>query len=285
MGIKLLSANAREAWFLACDYCGRILDGFVTLQYKKTYVSMLHNSVELLLKQRMLDLNDHRVVKLRNIDASGGTAKDYYNATDLNQFFLDNGTKDANGKSIYCSIEFHEFRDLHKSIFSGYYIINPNSIQIICSGLKLLEDLRNDETHFYVKEIDFLNGTNFKNLHTFMLEFTEVLDYYGLLPTISNSISNTIKPSAIVPSRYDYKTFLKNNADAKTICNYLDGKTSINDDDPFEITDFLFFRTGFNQKSIQSNYAEVISLITGLVQYKVLKIKEESGHSVFSCKI
>ncbi len=65
MSDKILIANARESWLQACIYSNLILHGYVTLQYKKMFVSTLHNSVELLMKQRMLDLNDYRIVKIR----------------------------------------------------------------------------------------------------------------------------------------------------------------------------------------------------------------------------
>ena len=282
MSEKILIANAREAWSQACIYCNKILDGYVTLQYKKNFVSMLHNSVELLLKQRMLDINDYRVVKIKKIDSNGEPAKDYYASYNLNDFFKTNRTKDKNGKSLYYSIEFHEFHDLHKEIFQSYYDNDQTCISIISSSLTLLEDLRNDETHFYINSIDFLNGSQFKQLATFMISFSRILDFYELLPTYSNSVTNKnnvtnkIKPNFSLPERSDYRLFLKKNTDLIKIANYLNGKASRGKCDAFDIVDFLWFNTSFDTSDLNCSYSDAISLLTGAVQYNLVKIKSKS---------
>lgn len=275
MSEKILIDNARESWSQACIHCNLILDGYVTLQYRKMFVSMLHNAVELLIKQRMLDINDFRVAKVKKIDSTGAPANAYYQATDLNDYFKSNGTKDSSGKSIFYSIEFHELKDIHKEVFRNFYDTNSNYISVISSGLTLLETLRNDETHFYVNAIDFLNGTQFKQLQNFMVKFANVLDFYGLLPTYSSNTTSKIQPNSIIPTISDYKLFLKNNQDLKTIVQYLNGKIYRNDIDAFEIIDYLYFSTNFDQKSISCSYAEAISLMTGAIQYSLVKIKKQ----------
>ena len=159
------------------------------------FVSTLHNSVELLMKQRMLDLNDYRIVKIRKIDSNGQPAKSFYSATNLNKYFQTNETKDSKGKPLYYSIEFHNLCDLHKEIFKGYYDVNPNEVSSINDGLTLLENLRNDETHFYVNDLDFMNGTEFKTLQAFMIAFAKVLEFYNLLPTYAEGVTTKIKPN------------------------------------------------------------------------------------------
>jgi hypothetical protein len=62
MSLKhILRNNALESWSMAIRYCNTILDGRATLEYRKHFVSSLHNAVELFVKQRMLDINDYRV--------------------------------------------------------------------------------------------------------------------------------------------------------------------------------------------------------------------------------
>lgn len=275
MSEKILIDNARESWSQACIHCNLILDGYVTLQYRKMFVAMLHNSVELLIKQRMLDINDFRVARVNKIDSTGAPATAYYQATDLNDYFKRNGTKDDRGKSIFYSIEFNEFHKIHKEIFNAFYDENSGFSSEISGGLTLLAELRNDETHFYVNAIDFLNGSQFKQLQKFMIAFAKVLDYYGLLPTYSPNTTSKIQPNPSVPEKSDYKLFLKNNQDIKTIAQYLNGKPCRNGTDPFEIIDYLYFDTNFNRKSISCSYAEAISLMTGVVQYSLVKIKEQ----------
>ena len=274
MSEKILIDNARESWSQACIHCNLILDGYVTLQYKKMFISMLHNSVELLIKQRMLDVNDFRVARINRIDATGAPATAYYQATDLNDYFKRNGTKDNTGKSIFYSIEFKEFHKIHKEIFSDFYNANSDSSSEISGGLTLLAGLRNDETHFYVNAIDFLNGSQFKQLQKFMIEFSKVMDYYGLLPSYSYNTTLKIRPNPNIPEKSDYKLFLRNNKDVKAIAQYLHGKRFKNTTDPFEIIDYLYFSTNFDRKTISCSYEDAISLMTGVIQYGLVKIKE-----------
>ena len=126
---KILIANARESWSQACVYCNLILDGFITLQYKKMFVSSLHNSVELLMKQRMLDLNDFRVAKIKKIDSNGILAKTYYSSRNLNEYFKNNGTK-CNGKSLFYSIEFNELIEINKEIFKFLILLGSYTVDM-----------------------------------------------------------------------------------------------------------------------------------------------------------
>ena len=279
MSEKILIDKARESWSQACIHCNLILDGYVTLQYRKMFVAMLHNSVELLIKQRMLDINDFRVARVNKIDSTGAPATAYYQATDLNDYFKRNGTKDDRGKSIFYSIEFNEFHKIHKEIFNAFYDENSGFSSEISGGLTLLAELRNDETHFYVNAIDFLNGSQFKQLQKFMIAFAKVLDYYGLLPTYSPNTTSKIQPNPSIPEKSDYKSFLKNNKDIKAIAQYLNGKRCKKSTDPFEIIDYLYFNTNFDRNSIYCSYEDAISLMTGVVQYGLVKIKEHKIES------
>lgn len=46
----ILQDNALESWAMAIKYSNFILDGKATLQYRKQFVSSLHNAVELFIK-------------------------------------------------------------------------------------------------------------------------------------------------------------------------------------------------------------------------------------------
>lgn len=52
----ILQDNALESWAMAIKYSNFILNGKATLQYRKQFVSSLHNAVELFVKQLMLPL-------------------------------------------------------------------------------------------------------------------------------------------------------------------------------------------------------------------------------------
>ena len=65
---KILLDNALEAWAMAIRYSELIMAGKVTLANRKSFVSYLHNSIELFAKQHMLDVNDYRVAKAQKTD-------------------------------------------------------------------------------------------------------------------------------------------------------------------------------------------------------------------------
>ena len=44
---QILQNNALEAWAMSIRYCDYILEGKATLEYRKHFVSALHNAVEL----------------------------------------------------------------------------------------------------------------------------------------------------------------------------------------------------------------------------------------------
>lgn len=67
---KILLKNAYESWIQAIKYARSIKSGLVTLQYKKLFVSTLHNAVELFLKQIMLDSLDYRIAKIKPLFCS-----------------------------------------------------------------------------------------------------------------------------------------------------------------------------------------------------------------------
>ncbi len=85
---QILQNNAIEAWAMAIRYCDYILEGKATLEYRKHFVSVLHNSVELFIKQLMLNNTDYRVIQLKNgCSPDGQPARDFYNSKDLNVYF------------------------------------------------------------------------------------------------------------------------------------------------------------------------------------------------------
>ncbi len=85
----ILIDNALEAWAMAIKYCNYILDGRLHCSIENNLYHFLHNSVELFIKQLMLDNNDHRVCSVKKgCDAEGHPALDFfYNSHNLNDFF------------------------------------------------------------------------------------------------------------------------------------------------------------------------------------------------------
>ena len=142
---QVLMDNAFEAWAAAIRYCNDIKEGKATLQYQKNFVSSLHNAVELIMKQMMLNNNDHRVAEVRNpeneVDAK--LLLNYFKTTDLNRFF--NSLSDDE-LSKFSTIQFNKLIELHKKVF-GHSLKTGESLK---TELKLLQQLRNNETHFMI---------------------------------------------------------------------------------------------------------------------------------------
>ena len=183
MGDKMkhiLQVNALESWAMAIKYSNFILNGKATLQYRKQFVSSLHNAVELFIKQLMLDNNDHRVCSVRKgCDADGHPAVEFYNAADLNSYFENLADEDM--KKFY-SIEFNEIQRLVKELFSGYYGEHSADKIVVDDSIALLGRLRNGETHFFVEKNSFLTDKEFQKLYNFMIVFNTILHYYNLFP-------------------------------------------------------------------------------------------------------
>lgn len=189
--MKILLNNAYEAWRSAIKYHDKLESGLITLNNQKGFVSSLHNSVELFLKQMMLDNNDHAVVQIKNLDKICKNRneridlfRNYLNATDLNEFFTELKNNKPELLNYFYSIEFSLLIEYAKDLMG---CMNQN----IKSALKLLNNLRNNETHFYIDD-DYLKEEDFCLLHNFMTDFYAVLldkDYICNF-SLKNSITN-----------------------------------------------------------------------------------------------
>lgn len=169
---KILLNNAYESWMNAIVYARLIKDGIQTLGYKKSFVSSLHNAVELFVKQIMLDKCDYRVATIKNgLSSDGQPLKNYYNSTDLNLYF---GGLNQNELKRFFSIEFNQLIEICKNDKLFIFAFTP--------GLKLLSDLRNLETHFYIDSSSYLSDSEFLTLYNFMIDFYKELERYKLLP-------------------------------------------------------------------------------------------------------
>lgn len=172
---RILLDNAHCSWAKAIKYCTDISDGKAILEYRKDFVASLHNAVELFLKQIMLDCNDYRIASVKRIDKDGEPAKSFYSAADLNGYFSALSVSEM--KSFF-SIEFSRIIELHKEILG-----NSSTVQSFKSALTLLNQLRNNETHFFVDPKSFLTEEEFRQLYNFMIDFSQLISDKGLLPT------------------------------------------------------------------------------------------------------
>ena len=166
----ILMDNAFEAWAAAIRYCNDIKDGKATLQYQKNFVSSLHNAVELIMKQMLLNNNDHKVAEIRKPtnEADARLLLDYYKSTDLNCFF-DSLSDDEISK--FHTIQFCDLISQHKKIFGSS--LHPK--ETLRAELELLQQLRNNETHFMIRQGSFLSEKDFLVLHNFMVRFYKIV--------------------------------------------------------------------------------------------------------------
>lgn len=166
----ILIDNAFEAWAAAIRYCNDIKNGKATLQYQKNFVSSLHNAVELIMKQMLLNNNDHSVAEVRKPknEAEAKLLLDYFKASDLNRFF-ESLSNDELLK--FYTIPFNELISSHKKIFGD----SLKSGETLKTELELLQRLRNDETHFMIRQDSFLSEGDFRTLHNFMVRFYKII--------------------------------------------------------------------------------------------------------------
>lgn len=170
---QILMANAFEAWAAAIRFADDIRVGHCTLQYQKSFVSSLHNAVELFMKQMMLNNNDHDVV-IRVKDAKTENAQlkaNYDRAVDLNAFF--NGLSQEEMSAFY-TIGFDGLIKKHQLII-GDCLAKVDPIE---DDLNLLQRLRNNETHFAIHQGSFLHEQDFCSLYNFMIRFYQILDWW-----------------------------------------------------------------------------------------------------------
>lgn len=159
--MRILINNIIESWASAIECHDRIIAGFISLEYKKHFVSSLHNAVELCIKQKMLDAGDTKVASIKNVKtkAIAELYCSYFEAANdkrLNEFFSALSKDELN---IFNTIEFSRMLELKN-------YCPPDSK----ASLTLLNNLRNNETHFVIDN-SFLNENDFCVLHNFMIDF------------------------------------------------------------------------------------------------------------------
>lgn len=268
---KILLDNALESWSIAVKYCKYIKNGLVTLHYKKTFVSALHNAVELLFKQIMLDNNDYGVIeKLKVKNRSDAQLYlDFYNSENLNVFFSKLSNEERNK---FYSIEFNRFLDNKKLIKDT---LDKNGITSIKSSLEILQELRNNETHFYVSSTDYLSEEQFVELHNLMIIIFEIMRDYNLLPFWGEPTKNSLKEYNHLLfienqlSTFLYTDAIKNSPITKSIVNVLNGiPFGIYFDNAFSFAE-LYLE---NNNNSPYNFDEILSVSSSLFQMNSISI-------------
>lgn len=227
---QILTENAFEAWAASIRFCDEIINGKATLQYQKSFVSSLHNAIELIMKQMLLNNNDHRVAEIKKVknEKDAKLISNYFMSTDLNKFF-DTLTNEELSK--FSTIQFNELIALHKRLF-GASLTQEESLK---TELTLLQQLRNNETHFFIKQDSFLSEENFCTLHNFMIRFYKIMETWvpinendyelSILPYWGEPVgANSIYGFAREPIHdFSYRIAVQNSSLAKKLAELLTG--------------------------------------------------------------
>lgn len=186
----LLLINAYISWRQSIISHDKILNGLSTLNYQKEFVVSLHNSVELFLKQLMINSNDHEIFPDTSHNRSLSLWDRFKQSTDIASFL---STLNANDLSSFHSIGFTDLIKKYNNLMS---ISSPYNIN---TALKTLQELRNNETHFYIDN-NLLSEEHFILLHNFMVDFYNDLLNNNMFPYYL-LIFNSGKP--VLPIEYE----------------------------------------------------------------------------------
>lgn len=266
---KILLENALESWASAIYYCDEIIAGKATLANKKHFVNSLQNAIELFVKQQMLNVTDYRVAEVKHCDSNGQPLKDYLSSTDLNQYFCNISTTDMDK---FVSISFNDIIVIQKELFSEFY---GDKGTYITAELKTLKKLRNNETHFYISDIDFMSDKEFQDLHNMMIAFYEILQEYDLLPYWGEAYAEykKFKFNRKPLTNFSYERQLKNSAFVKSLKENIEKELFFNNyrNESYSITEDIVY---CSDKYSESDFNEIWAYIEMLMKYNMFKIEE-----------
>lgn len=266
---KILLENALESWASAIYYCDEIIVGKATLANKKHFVNSLQNAIELFVKQQMLNVTDYRVAEVKHCDSNGQPLKDYLSSTDLNQYFCNISTTD---RDKFVSISFNDIIVIQKELFSEFY---GDKGTYIINELKTLKKLRNNETHFYISDIDFMSDKEFQDLHNMMIVFYEILQEYDLLPYWGEAYAEykKFKFNRKSLTNFSYERQLKNSAFVKSLKENIEKELFFNNyrNESYSITEDIVY---CSDKYSESDFNEIWAYIEMLMKYNMFKIEE-----------
>lgn len=178
--MRYLSRHIEHAWIDMMSNHNLILGGVTDLIARKEFVSSLQNVIELIFKQYLIDRNDHSILTWtsdatkkktlwqrfigKEIDTRSDEQIAFELETDLNSYFTSVPSR-GNNKTI-------GFEKLIKKICK---IIRERNPDFVKTNLKLLQKLRNNETHFYIDDT-YLSFDEFKSLRDLIKDVYEYLE-------------------------------------------------------------------------------------------------------------
>lgn len=289
---QILLDNAFESWLQAIKEANAISGGLSTLGYQKRFISSLHNAIELFLKQVMLDDNDHRVAETKKIDKQGHPMLCFLQQTDLNLYFETATVEDL---KKFKTIQFSELITIIKpndsllnNFFSNDNIIKKDFI----SALERLNQLRNQETHFYISAHSYLSESDFVQFYNMMIDFAEFFKTYRflnvgmtgkLLPRGPEESRLIFYPERdFLSSSFSYKKALLNNRIFHEIKEKFDNSLVFYEhSNVYELSDYLFYTTNLSSPDLNlegvAPFEEVFTIMELAVYYELITSTPEIG--------
>ena len=268
---QILLDNAYVAWAEAIELCNELLDGKATINNQKRFVSALHNSIELFLKQIMLDENNHNIAKLPKVDSieTSELSLKYYQSNDLNKFFKELSNEQ---RQLFHSIAFNEFYNRNHIDFS----INQSYFK---ECLKKLNNLRNDEMHFYIDKHNFLSEENFIMLHNFMIKFREYLVFKKVIYNNYKAFDNDIHFTEL--KEFSYFESLWENPIRKMLSGLLDDSLEYAKyGNSFELAVAIWK----NHPHISNSFNELWSVIENMIKFGMIEYEFTESENEFIIK-
>lgn len=141
--------------------------------------------------------------------------------------------------------------------------------------MKTLKKLRNNETHFYISDIDFMSDKEFQDLHNMMIVFYEILQEYDLLPYWGEAYAEykKFKFNRKSLTNFSYERQLKNSAFVKSLKENIEKELFFNNyrNESYSITEDIVY---CSDKYSESDFNEIWAYIEMLMKYNMFKIEE-----------
>ena len=273
--------NALESWVLAIHYCDEIIAGKATLGNRKYFVSSLQNAIELFIKQYMLNICDYRVIETKDMELDVEPLASYLSAKDLNKYFYDLHRNDSASMKKFFSAKFNKLVDCQKELFNEYYSVDPSAKNVMGNGLSTLKQLRNNETHFYIDEFDFLTENEFVKLYNLMVVFFKILVHYHLLKIweepIGESVRIAFRRKEI--SSFSYKEQIKKSDFVKKLKAEIEKQIfpTGSGEDTYTISEDII---SVCEVYSESDIDELWAYVQMLLKYNILKINDNADEEI-----
>lgn len=198
MSNLFLLNHIRIAWTEVVQNERDLYDGLVNIAAQKRFISSLHNAIEITYKQYMINKNDHEILREKKsfLKKVFRIKTKFEKQEDLNMYFNSLSIDDLN--KLY-TIEFSRLiKKIHKDIK------NRKNISIKKS-LKLLNKLRNQETHFNLNSTELMSFCEYKEIYDMMcilFEFFEENMLFGYFGECNNEMPYVLKKHLINECSY-----------------------------------------------------------------------------------